>query len=52
MPRFLELSDNAEIMLLGSLQLSAAVIVYMTRKSDSTSVNIERIVQKAQKEIS
>ena len=39
-------------MLLGPLQLSAEVTVYKTRKSDSTSVNIKSIVQKAQKEVS
>jgi len=39
-------------MLLGPLQLFAAVNVYKIRKGEFTSVNIESIVQKGQKEVS
>ena len=39
-------------MLLAPLQLSAEVNVYATRNGDSTSVNTDSIVQKAQKEVS
>ena len=39
-------------MLLGPLQLFAEVNFYKTRKGEFTSVNVESVVQKAQKEVS
>ena len=38
-------------MVLGPLQLSAEVNVFKNRKGEFTSVNIESIAQKAQREV-